>query len=220
MKIIGFSIDGVVRDKFTQFDKMYRKKFIRNDQLVKMDEYFRFVPDEEETDGEIARLQSIVNEKIKYPVDTYDLRNHYKFEDNQEFDSFLNQDYVFEIFGSAPPIPKAMDKINKLQKLGESNSCYEVVIFSQEEDQAVQATYHFLAKAACRIKKVVFEKDLSRMWDFCDVIVTDNPEIMECKPNGKTCLKIEAEYNQYDNADFSFKSVNDIEDSFFVKMLK
>lgn len=220
MKIIGFSIDGVTRDRFAQFDKMYRKKFIKNEQLVKMDEYFRYVPEEEESEGELARLQNIVNEKIKYPVDTHDLKNHYRFENNEEFENFLNQDYVFEIYGSAPPVAKAMDKINKLQKIGEANGSYEVILFSPEEDQAVQATYHFLAKSACRIKKVIFEKNIGRIWDFCDVVVTDNPEILEAKPSEKTAVKITSEYNKYDSADHEFKSVNEIDDSFFVKLLK
>lgn len=226
MKIIGFSIDGVIRDRFAQFDKMYRKKFVRNEQLVKMDEYFRYVPDEGDSESEVARLQSIVNEKIKYPIDTYDLKNHYRFESKDEYEDFVNKEYVFEIFGSASAIPKSMDKINRLQKIGEANSCYEVLLFSQEEDQAIQATYHFLAKAACRIKKVIFEKDITRIWDYCDIIVTDNPEIIESKPanqeavNGKSCIKISCEYNQYDKSDFEFKSVSEIDDSFFVKMTK
>lgn len=218
MKIIGFSIDGVTRDRLSQFDKMYRKKFIRNEQLVKMDEYFRYVPDDAESDGEIARLQTIINEKIKYPIDTYDLKNHYVFKDNQEYENFVKNDYVFEIYGSAPPIPKSMDKINKLQKLGESNNSYEIVLFSNEEDQAIQATYHFLAKSACRIKKIIFEKDVSRIWDYCDIIVTDNPEILETKPKGKLSIKISADYNQYDTSDYEFKTVNEIDDSFFVKL--
>lgn len=218
MKIIGFNIDGVARDRFAQFDKMYRKKFIKNEQLVKMDEYFRFVPDEEQSDGELARLQNVVNEKIKYPIDTYDLKNHYKFENADEYENFVNQEYVFEIYGSATPIPKAMDKINKLQKIGETNKAYEIVLISNEEDQAIQATYHFLAKSACRVKKLIFEKDMSRVWDYCDAIVTDNPEILEAKPSGKISIKISADYNQYDSSDYEFKTVGEIDDSFFVKL--
>lgn len=220
MKIIGFNIDGIARDRFSQFDKMYRKKFIKNEQLVKMDEYFRFVPDEEETDGELARIQNIVNEKIKYPIDTYDLRNHYSFSSAEEFENFVSQEYVFELYGSAPPIPKAMDKINKLQKIGETNGSYEVVLISPEEEQAIQATYHFLAKSACRIKKVLFEKDVARIWDYCDILVTDNPGILESKPEGKVSIKISTEYNQYDSSDHTFNSLNEIEDSFFVKLVK
>lgn len=218
MKIIGFSIDGVTRDRISQFDKMYRKKFIKNEQLVKMDEYFRYLPDDVESDGEIARLQSIVNEKIKYPIDTYDLKNHFMFKDNDEYENFVKKDYVFEIYGSASPIPKSMDKINKLQKLGESNNSYEIVLFSNEEDQAIQATYHFLAKSACRVKKIMFEKDVSRIWDYCDIIVSDNPEILETKPKGKLSIKISADYNQYDKSDYEFKNVSEIDDSFFVKL--
>jgi hypothetical protein len=218
MKIIGINIDGVIRDRFSQFDKMYRKKYIKNEQLVKMDEYFRYVPDEVESESEITRLQTLANDKIKYPIDTYDLRNHYKFESIDEYENFVTQEYVFEIFGSAPPIPKAMDKINKLQKIGETNKSYEIVLISSESDQAIQATYHFLAKSACRVKKLVFESDLSRLWDYCDLIVTDNPELLESKPEGKISVKIIADYNQYDSSDYDFKTVSEIDDSFFIKL--
>lgn len=219
MKIIGISIDGVLRDKFSQFDKMYRKRFIKNDSLVKMDEYFRYVPDDI-NDQENARIQNLVEEKIKYPIDTFDLFNHYTFSDKEEFNIFLNQDYVFEIYGSAPPVPKAMDKVNKLQKIGESNFSYEIILFSHEMDQGIQATYHFLAKSACRIKKIFFEKDINRIWDYCDLIITDNPEIIESKPENKKTIKIKTEYNKFDRADYEFESLKDLEDSMILNLIK
>lgn len=221
MKIIGIGIDGIVRDKFAQFDKMYRKRFIKNEQIVKMDEYFRYVPEEEEeNEGEIVRLQNLINELIKYPIDTYDLKNHYKFSSKEEYENFLNADYVFEIYGSSPQIPKAMDKINKLQKIGETNNSYEVVLFSHEQDQAVQATFHFLAKAACRVNKIIFEKSTERIWDYCDVVITDSPEMIESKPKGKTSIKIKKEYNQFDNSDYEFESISEMSDGFLVDISK
>lgn len=219
MKIIGISIDGVLRDKISQFDKMYRKKFIKNESIVKMDEYFRYVP-EDNNDDEDMRIQNLVNEKIKYPIDTFDLLNHYSFSSKDEYQMFFNQDYVFEIYGSAPPVNKAMDKVNKLQKIGETNNEYEVLLFSHESDQAIQATYHFLAKAACRVKKIIFEKDISRIWDYCDFIITDNPEIIESKPQNKTTIKIKADYNSFDQADYEFENINQMDDLFLMKLIK
>jgi len=168
MKIIGINIDGVLRDKLSQFDKMYRKKYIKND----------------------------------------------------EYYNFINQDYVFEIYGSAPPIAKAMDKANKLQKIGEVNGKYEIVLFSHEKDQAIQATYHFLAKSACRIKKIIFENDMNRVWDYCDLVITDNPEFIESKPDNKISIKIKADYNSYDKADYEFNSLTEVEDTFFINLIK
>lgn len=219
MKIIGISIDGILRDRFSQFDKMYRKRFIKNESLVKMDEFFRYVP-EEENEGEIVRMQNLIEEKIKYPVDTFDLLNHYTFDSRDEFQIFLNQDYVFEIYGSAPPVPKAMDKANKLQKIGELDSVYEIVLFSHESDQAIQATYHFLAKSACRIKKIIFESDTNRIWDYCDIIITENPELIESKPEGKKSVKITTEYNKFDKGDYEFNSLVELDDLFLVKLIK
>jgi hypothetical protein len=219
MKIIGISIDGVLRDKLTQFDKMYRKKYIKNESIVKMDEYFRYVP-EEEDEGENTRIQNIINEKIKYPIDTFDLLNHYHFDSKKDFLDFLDQDYVFEIYGSAPPVAKAMDKANKLQKIGQTNMQYEILLFSQEQEQAIQATYHFLAKSACRIKKIIFDNDINRIWDYCDMVITDNPNFIESKPNNKLTVKIKSDYNVYDQADYEFGSINEIDDFFIENLIK
>ena len=219
MKIIGISIDGVLRDKLTQFDKMYRKKYIKNESIVKMDEYFRYVP-EEDDEGENARIQNLINEKIKYPIDTFDLLNHYQFESKEEFLDFLDQDYVFEIYGSASPFPKAMDKANKLQKIGQINMQYEILLFSQEQEQAIQATYHFLAKSACRIKKIIFDNDVNRIWDYCDMIITDNPNFIESKPDNKLTIKIKSDYNIYDQASYEFASLNEMDDLFIENLIK
>lgn len=219
MKIIGISIDGVIRDRITQFDKLYRKNFIKNESIVKMDEYFRYVPDDVD-DSENIRIQNKIDELIKYPIDTYDLRNHYKFDSPEQFQDFMEKDFVFEIFGSASPIPKSMDKINRIQKIGEQNSVYEIVLISGEDEMAIQATYHFLAKAACRIKKIVFEKNINRIWDFCDMIITDNPEIIESKPETKIVTKIIQDYNNYDKADYEFKTMNEVNDDFILNLIK
>lgn len=219
MKIIGINIDGVLRDKFSQIDKMYRKKFIKNESIVKMDEYFRYVPDEVD-ESENLRIQNLINEKIKYPIDTFDLMNHYQFKNKEEMNNFINQEYVFEIYGSSPPVPKSMDKANKLQKIGEINNKYEIVLFSQEDEQAIQATYHFLAKSACRIKKIIFENDLNRIWDYCDIIITDNPEMIESKPHNKKVIKIKFDYNKFDNTEYEFSNLNEIEDNFLLELTK
>jgi len=219
MKIIGISIDGVLRDKLTQFDKMYRKKYIKNESIVKMDEYFRYVP-EEDDEGENVRIQNLINEKIKYPIDTFDLLNHYQFDSKKEYLEFLDQDYVFEIYGSAPPISKAMDKANKLQKIGQANMQYEILLFSQEQEQAIQATYHFLAKSACRIKKIIFDNDTNRIWDYCDMIITDNPNFIESRPENKLTIKIKSDYNVYDQANYEFGSLIEIDDLFIENLIK
>lgn len=218
MKIIGISIDGVIRDKITQFDKIYRKNFIKNESIVKMDEYFRYVP-EDLDESENIRIENKVNELITYPIDTYDLRNHYKFDSLEQYKDFIDKDFVFEIYGSASPIHKSMDKINKIQKIGEQNSSYEIVLLSDEEEMAIQATYHFLAKAACRIKKLIFEKNLNRVWDYCDMIITENPSIIECKPENKLVTKIIHEYNKYDKSDYEFNTMNEIDEFFILKLI-
>ena len=56
-KTLGISIDGVIRDMHQQFDKQYRKVFIKNDELVKMDENFSYVATKEPTTKDIGDLE-------------------------------------------------------------------------------------------------------------------------------------------------------------------
>ncbi len=222
MKIIGINIDGVLRDKFNQFDKLYRKKYIKNESLVSTDATLRYIALEEDIndEAESARLQSLISERITYPINTYDLKNHYKFDEKFSYENFVN-DHIFELYGSAPSYPKAMDKINRFQKIGEAyNKAYEIVLISTEDDAAIQATYHFLSKNSCRIKKVIFESDINRSWDYCDLIITDNPLVIESAPENKKSVKIKWDYNQFDKSDYEFSYLAEMEDEFIINLVK
>jgi hypothetical protein len=217
-KIIGISIDGVIRNMHAGFDKSYRKAFIKNDSLVQMNEKFEFVPDSPVED-EIDSLQRMVDEKIHLPVDTFDLMNHYHFESKEECDKFFD-DYSFEILGSAPFFHRAMDSINRIQALAESSGVFDVVLLSTEKSQSRISTYHFLAKAGCRVGALRFVDEHTMKWDYCDIIVDDCPYVFESKPAGKVSIKISRPYNAYSEADHSFESASEISADFIVKILK
>lgn len=54
MKTIGISLDGVIRDFYTEFDKQYRKAFIHNPSLVEMN---RDMTLKEQTEDELVLLE-------------------------------------------------------------------------------------------------------------------------------------------------------------------
>ena len=215
-KVLGIGIDGITRDLFSQFDKVYRKTFIRNEALVKMDENFNYVPGDELTEEFLDKIEEVEKEKITLPVDTFDLLNHYSFTDKESLDQFF-VDNAFEIYGSSSQFPRSFDVVNRLQKFGEVSGLFDVVLLSKEQDMQISATYHFLAKSGCKIKKIQFVDEYEDKWNYCDVLVDDCPIVFESKPKDKTSIKINHEYNTYSECDFSFDSVNEINENFLLK---
>jgi hypothetical protein len=218
-KVLAINIDGVLRDLHTQFDYWYRRVFIKNDSLVEMDSNFNYVESKEDSKTELEKVQKQIDEKITFPLDTFDLLNHYFFETREEFNDFLYSNYSFQIYGSANAYPKSMDSINFLQIFGESTDLFEVVLYAKCKDNSIASTYHFLAKQACKIKNIKFVEEHSEVWNFADVTISDSPEVFETKPKDKKSIKINHLYNTYSESDYSFESINEMKNQEFIKSL-
>ena len=50
----------------------------------------------------------------------------------------------------------------------------------------------------------------SEKWDYCDALVDIMPAAFQNKPTGKTSIKINHLFNQWDAADYSFDSIKGI----------
>lgn len=218
-KILAIGIDGTIRDVFTQFDNWYRRTFIKNESLVQMDDNCNYVESAEDTEEDILELQRNIDEKINLPLDTFDLLNHYFFENREDFEKFMYDDFSFQIFGSSQSFPKSMDSVNFLQIFGEVSKMFDVVLFAKCKNASIISTYHFLAKNACKVKNVKFIEDYKDVWEFADVVIGDCPEVFESKPNDKISIKINHMYNSYSQSDYSFDSINDIKNENFIKKL-
>lgn len=215
MKTLGVTINGVLRDLEYQFDKFYRKAFIKNESLVGMNDNFEAV--EEEIDWDAISLKE--QDKISLPVDTVDLFNHYKFESELHYNKFINEDYNFQILGAASAIPKSFDHLMRVQGFGEANNLFDTTLFSKENGKSVTSTMHFLAKSASRVRNIKFIDDYKSIWDYCDVVVTDLPEILDSKPAGKISIKINKLYNQWSKADYTFDDLSSLNDKEFLTNL-
>jgi len=215
MKKLGITINGVLRDLEYQFDTVYRKAFIRNDSLVGIGENFEAV--EEETDWE--REDRLAKEFITLPVDTTDLMNHYKFDSKSKFENFINEDYNFQILGAATAYPKSFDYLLRIQSVGEANNLFETTIISKESGKSITSTLNFLGKSMCRTKNINFLNDYKNIWDSYDVIITDLPEILDSKPEGKISIKINKLYNQWSASDYTHDNLAQISDKEFLANL-
>ena len=126
---LAICLDGVIRNKVAAFDQMYRKKYIRNEGLVKMNDNFEAIEENEDEDEE-RRIENLIKDKIHLPISTPDLSNHYEFESEKEFSNFHNMEYVLQIYGVAMMFPKAMDTANRLQAIGEHTTNFTTSIIA------------------------------------------------------------------------------------------
>ena len=235
MKRLGINIDGVIRDFHNQFDKQYRKVFIHNPSIVGMDEETHTVKlsSEEEEKALEQKISEKERELITMPVDSFELLNHYRFDSKsitmtkleatedvnynpiefspkENLENFMYETYAMQLFTMADEYPGATDAINKIQFMGLNSGKFEVVLLSTLKSKAIPATYSFLGKTNCRVKKIVFLGSDSEKWDYCDALVDIMPAAFQNKPTGKTSIKINHLFNQWDTADYSFDSIKGI----------
>jgi len=221
IKTLGISLDGILRDFHSKFDEVYRKNFIKNDSLVQADENFQYIlPQKNEDEDELDKLERVVKEKIHLPVDTYDLMNHYHFESREQFETFF-QDFAFELFATANQFPRAFDVANRIQSFGKINGLFETVLLVKGQDKIAAATYAFLGKSGCKIEKIIFVKQDVDKWNHCDVLIDDSPESFESKPKEKISIKISYAYNAYSEVDYSFDVINSVyNEMFFLQIFR
>lgn len=200
-KIVAIDIDEIIRSKWLQFDRFYAQEF-----------------------GE---------EGIKMPFDTYDLRNHYEFNDTTEtinylntdlpedispkeymvnketgvapvdfmafrkrdetvtgeqaFNKFLYEDFLLDIFGSAPPLYRGLDLDLRKFKLA-FDADAEFIIFSAEKNDSISPTMFFLSKLRTIFRKYSFPEKPEDIWNEADIVVTTDPKIIQSKGDKKVVI--------------------------------
>ena len=179
------TLDDVLRDKTVQIGKMYQKYINPDIDLEALD------------------------------LSTNDFQNIFKFSSKKEYNKFLYEDYVFEIFAEANACEKTLDKQLNLWLLEQENNDnlkekLQVILSNpMEHNASIGFTYFFLSKMATRIREVFFPTDSQEIWNRCDVLVTAEPKLLANKPEGKTVIKIENDYNKEYEADFTYDSLSE-----------
>lgn len=180
---ICFTLDDVIRNRTYQTCKVYQTKI---DPSLKLDEL-------DMTNGDLSQVLG--------------------FSDYNDYEKFIYEDYVFDIFGKAPVTTTGVDKelnlwhiaLQDYEGLGEE---VQVSLANPlEYNSSICFTYFFLSKIATRIREVFFPVDSLEIWDKCDVLVTADPYLIDHKPLGKTCVKIAMPYNAESKADYTYDSL-------------
>ena len=187
---LAIDIDGVLRDTFLKIEQLYQKYFI--DELEIVDDEFVY--------------------EIKTPYDTSDYQNHFMFKNEEEYISFLYEEFAMQIFGHSPS-----SEMSTFQILNETYNKYkdkvDFVLISKQVGKTKPATLFFVSKFGCEIDKVVFYNNLNKdkIWDEFDVLLTANPDLLKEDKN-KTTIKFETTYNLTNNNKLVITSIKELED--------
>jgi len=170
---IGIEINGVLRDIVTKMEQVYQKYLIDE-----MDEDSTFVYE------------------MDLPVTSFDFSKHFKFRNDDEYYSFLYEEFVMQLFGHAPSTENSTfyDYDEIYQKHKEN---HRFILFSNDIGKAKPATLFFISKFACQCDKIVFVTKFNEheFLDEVDMIVTTSPILLSENYN-KIMVKYEMPYNK------------------------
>jgi len=187
---IAIDIDGVLRDTYEKIEQIYQKFFI--DELELVDEDFQF--------------------EIVKPFDTNDYKNHFKFKNDDEYYSFMYEEFAMQIFGHSPSTElSTFQDLNRIYNTLKEK--FDFVLVSNQIGKTKPATLFFISKFGCEIDKIVFYNKLNenKIWNEFDVLVTSNPDLLVQNKN-KTLIKYETSYNFNTNCDLTIKSIKELEE--------
>ena len=186
---LAIEVDGVLRDTFAKIESIYQKFFI--DELELVDEDFQY--------------------KITEPFDTNDYRNHFAFKTEEEYLSFLYEEFAMQIFGHAPST--SMSTFQDLKEITYNlrDEC-EIVLISEQVGKTKPATLFFISKFGCETDKVVFfnKKNLDKIWDEFDIILAASPTLLTNDSN-KTTIKFEKSYNSNIDVNHTISDLKELE---------
>ena len=205
---IGIDVNGVLRNTIEKFTQVYQKHNIENinDALGQT-----FTLDES------GNTEEQVFDSFKYemnlPVKSLNLTEHFKFQNNEEYFSFLYEDFPMEIFGHAPS--------TEISTFYDLNSIYydlrdqhDFIVVSDEIGKSKPATLFFLSKFGCEIERVIFFNTytVDSMWNDIDILLTANPNLLLNHPKDKKLIKYETEYNENVMVENKIKKIKELKE--------
>lgn len=143
-----------------------------------------------------------------------DMKAVFPFASDQSYYNFIYNDFAYELYGKCPTCDKDVQpKLNEwhevmLNDLDIDEPIEVLFVATREYGLSIGSTYFFLSKLGTKIREVHMPKDSTTVWDMCDVLITADPELLACKPEGKKSVKIRTEYNKEAEADYSYPALS------------
>jgi hypothetical protein len=207
---VAIDINGVLRDTIGKFKQLYEKHLIEGN----TSDFFLPTYTLDMSGNTELEVQSEPFEyKLISDVTTLNLEKHFAFQSEEEFYSFMYEEYCMEIFGHAPS--SEMTTFNDLNSIYHNlrKRC-DFLIISDEIGKSKPASLFFLSKFGCEIGKILFYSNLSRniIWSELDVLLTANPDLLLSHPDNKLVIKFKTEYNKDINKYYSIDKIEELEE--------
>jgi hypothetical protein len=212
---IGISLNNVLRDYFHRIEDVHDKYFPQEEDEdgveyeglhikdYDLEKWVTF-PEEEVSQGEMSFNPEFDENSFMKSEETTEV---VKKTEQVTLDEFLYERCTLEIFGYADEIGSSMEVVNNLIL---EHPDVEFVIMSRELGLSVPSTFFFLSKTSCMCKNIKFVTDSREHWDHVDIMVTDHPDILSSKPDGKISIKVNWPYNENNKSDWAIDTVHEL----------
>jgi hypothetical protein len=209
---IAIDLNGVLRDTIGKITQVYDKHMMN--EVLEVDESSKIFSNSGDTEWELVETEN-TNFDYGYslPITSLNLREFFKFKDDDEYYSFMYEEFPMQIFGHAGSTE--MSSFNDLNDFYISNrDNFRISIVSDEIGKSKPATLFFLSKFGCLIEELKFFNETTKnlMWDEIDILLTANPDLLLNKPDNKIVIKFETEYNKNIQTDLIIKSIKELGD--------
>ena len=176
---IGIELNEVLRDFIGQFEYVYNKYMV-------------------------AELDVKTN-----PVTSFDLVTYFPFSGGtDEMNMFLYEEAALEVFGHADELhTNLINRLNIFLMDIKDDEEHEILLISREAINSIPATFFFLSKTGARFDNIKFVQKYAEEWEHVDVLITANPRVLECKPEGKISIKVKSTYNENCTADHQINTL-------------
>ena len=219
-KEVGICINGVIRDYLTALDKKYRQVFDMEPNypynIENLDETF---PIEEIDRGDSLSFDLNFEADFQWDENLQDYvpqnkpetlksNDQSQREEQRSIYYFMYFESPLPIFARAPYTEKFV--INTIGEL-ERNIQDRITLVSKESQMTKNATLMFLcADSQFDNDNIKFVNSVEEYWEPFDILITENPVILNKKPSNKTAIKYITSYNKNSPADFEINSVSDL----------
>lgn len=209
---IGVSIDNVLRDYFGQIENTFQKYFSDEDsEPIEIKDYdlekWLIFPEEEVIQGELEfNPEFNEDEFFESEVET----KMVSVKEKVTLNEFMYEKCTLEIFGYANEIVSSA--VETLNNLIIDNPKHEFIIITREGGLAIPSTLFFLSKTKSLCTNIKFVTEYDKVWDYVDVMITDHPNIIRSKPQGKVCVKVSKEHNSLlTQSNFNIKTIKEVD---------
>lgn len=213
---IAIDLNGVIRDIFVKTEQVYTKFYLdETSEKEEISEYNEETEEWIETDNKDSFEYG-----LNLPVTSMNLIDHFKFKDNDELYNFFYIDFPMNIFGHSPSVSgNTFNILNDLYVDYRDNN--EITIISDEIGKSKPATLFFLSKYGCLVENIKFYSKitLEHTFDYFDVIITSNPDILNLDKGDKIIVKYVTTYNHDFKADYEIECISEL-DNMLKKIIK